>query len=157
MAQADLNGNAPTYGDLVEEWACTVFGLDYHDETYYDAVTTQGVDVQIKGCKQWVGNGYYADGTERRCRGRFKFFEGDHDTLAEEGGVYLLIVYEDDGDDEDDESIDPVAYGFFTPDAVEEVVDGDWYSEGDRRERKKGLVYRTTWNSFFDPEVVDDE
>lgn len=142
------NGNAPKYGDLVEDWACDALYLDYVDETHYDAVTLDGVRVQIKGAMRWVDNGTSRTGGQARCRGRFKFYEGDHEALVEDDGIYLLVVYEDD-----DDGIDVKRCGYATPEKVEEVVDGGWYSENDRRERSKGLIYRTTWNSFLE---VDD-
>lgn len=141
------NGHAPSYGDLVEEWACDNLFLERESETHYDAVMANGTRVQIKGAMRWVKNGHQPNGERRRCRGRFKLWENDHEALTEDDGLYLLVVYEDDDGD-----IEPVTAAFFTPEQIEETVEGDWYSEGDPRERSKGMIYRTVWTSFFEQE-----
>lgn len=140
------NGNAPQYGEMVEEWACDALFLSYEDETHYDAENHNGRLVQIKGARHWVNNGYNRQGEQARCRGRFKFFEGDHERLKEDDGIYLLVVYEKDGGG----GINVVEAAYYTPEKVGEIIDGDWYSEGDIREASKGLVYRTTWSSFLE-------
>lgn len=146
------NGRAPHFGDRIESWACDVFGMEYVDETAHDSLLEDGTPVQIKGAQLWVGNGY-RNGEPQRCRGRIKLWEGDHETLVDEGGLYLIVVYTVNSD-----GINVLASDWFEPEDVADVVGGDWYSEGDPRERSKGLVYRTTWPAFFpDLEGVFEE
>lgn len=141
------NGDAPHWGEAAELWACDYFGYEHADEKHYD-VLNDCERIQIKACRKWVKNGIDSRGNQTRCRGRFKFWEGDHDELVGDDGRYLLIVYEKDEDKPF--GIEVCAHEHFDPDEVREEINGDWYSENDIREASKGQVYRTTWPSFFE-------
>lgn len=139
------NGDCHEWGEAVEMWVCGKYGFDYVDETHHDAATESGKPIQIKGCRKWVSNG-----SDKRCRGRAKFWEKDHEYLKEESGLYLLVVYEQDHDEMYD--IDVQKAQLFTAARIEQLIDNGWYTENDPRERKKGRIYRTTWADYFDPE-----
>lgn len=139
------NGDCHEWGAAVEMWVCGKYGFDYVDETHHDAVTAGGKPIQIKGCRKWVSNG-----PDSRCRGRAKFWEKDHEYLRDEGGMYLLVVYEQDHDEMYD--IDVQKAQLFTAERIHNLIEDGWYTENDPREAKKGQVYRTTWADYFDPE-----
>jgi len=148
------NGNAPTLGDLVEKWATERFPFEYADEDFFDHIGQSGTKIQVKGAKAWIKNGYN-NGNQSYTRGRWKFYEGDHEQLVENDGVYLLIVYDaDDPDDLDD--LDILAWKIVGPDVVEEAID-EWWDTTDIRCSAKGQTRRLSWLDILEDEKVDDD
>ena len=139
------NGNAPTWGDLVEDWVGDAFGLEYVDESYYDFLDDDGTKVETKGAQVWINNGY-RNGKQQRTRGRFKFWSGSHDELVAEDGDYILVVYEED----DDGDINVLAVQRVKAATVTEFVGGCWYDvRSNPRVASKGDPYRLSWSKVF--------
>lgn len=150
MSRADRatsNGDCHEWGEAVEMWVCGKFGFEYVDETHHDALSEGGAPIQIKGCRMWVSNG-----PDKRCRGRAKFWQEDHRYLQQEDGLYLLVVYEQA--DAEEYNIDVQKAQLFTAEQIDALIQDGWYTENDPREAEKGLVYRTTWADYFDPEEL---
>jgi hypothetical protein len=154
MSGAAKNGEAPTLGDLVEQWADNRFPWDYHDEWYYDFEGLRDKPIQVKGTQPWIKNGYDDRGNRKYCRGRFKFWRGDHSKLDDHDGVYLLVIYDEvHGGD----AIRVVAWKIIGTSALEDAVGGDWWDvNSNGRTASKGDIYRTSWATFFDDSEVDD-
>lgn len=152
---AAANGNAPTLGDLVEAWVTQEFDYEHADEDFFDHLGPSGTKIQVKGTQKWIKNGYKG-GDQQWTRGRFKLWEGDHEKLAEEGGLYLLIIYEEVEDaDEDEDDINVLAWELVEPPEVDDAVD-EWWTVDNIRCSTKGDVQRIRWPTFIDPDDVAD-
>jgi len=65
----------------------------------YDVILSNGLidgqivgkPVEIKACQEWHRNG------GKRCRGRFVLEREQHDYLIENNGLYLFVVFAEDG------------------------------------------------------------
>lgn len=149
------NGDAPTRGEVVENWCESVFALDIVDEDYYDAASEEGKNVQIKGCKRRIKNGWKR-GEQQYANGRFVVWSGDHQRLLEdEDAWYLLVVYEemDLGEGE----LEAVAHRFIHPEEFDEYLPEDEDGWHDIQATVhgcpgKGDKYRVSWPKVF-PEV----
>jgi hypothetical protein len=144
------NGSAPDYGDMVEQWACRQFGWEHADETWYDHRGTEvGRPMQTKGAMVGFLNGTQ-NGKQLYNRGRFRLWEDDHESLVENDGAYLFVVYR-----EDEGNIDVEAWKILSPADVEDAV--DWYDGQRSSVRSKGRSTRLGWYKIFDEDEVDDD
>lgn len=150
MSQAvAANGNAPHFGDLVQDWACDRFDMEFHDKSHYDALRPDGTKVEVRGAQVWIQNGY-CNGDPTRTRGRFKFWSASHDDLAADDGVYLLIVYETVENDDGEDEINVLAFRWVNPATITEVVGDCWYDvRSNPRTATKGDPYRLSWSHIF--------
>lgn len=145
--QTHVNGGAPTWGELVERWAEEHLGLRIVDGTNYDARTSDGTPVQIKGCQRWTANGYEPDGTPKRTRGRFRLWETPLVHLLADDGLYLLVLYDEEADPESGEFVE--RFAFKEPVDVGQLAKGKW-SPGHRP--GKGKQAKLPWPEVFDVE-----
>lgn len=148
MSTTQSNGDAPTLGDLVEEWACERFDMEYVDEPHYDALDDD-TKVEVKGAQVWIQNGY-KNGKPMRTRGRWKFWKASHADLIADDGDYLLVVYE-----EDDGDITALAHQRVKAATITEYVGDCWYDvRSNPRTASKGNPYRLSWAKVFDHDEV---
>lgn len=150
-AMNQRNGGAPTLGESIEDWVTERFGYEHTDEQWYDHVGDHGTKIQVKGTQRWIRDGYYDNGNPRRRRGRFRLWEFDHQKLVQNGGVYLLILYE-----ETRHGIKVNHWQFVKPGRVGDILPGDWHDIDNVRTNSKGRSQRVRWNLLFDEDEVSE-
>lgn len=153
MASSAANGNAPTYGTLVENWAEGRFpAWEYVDESWHDFETPRGTCVEVKATQPWVSNGHDSNGNPSRARGRFKLWSEEHQSLKDDDGVYLYVLYEET----DDGGIDVLEWRILDTEQTEVATGSEWYEvTTNPRASSKGDVKRIRWPCIIAPEEVD--
>ena len=83
-------GRVGRYGNLVEKWAARNYPIELDYPMFrglkFDGTTTDGRICDVKGS---MANG---------VRPTFKFWKDQHDALAADSGIYILVWYEAQAD-----------------------------------------------------------
>lgn len=146
------NGEAPSYGDAVEQWVTDNLGHEYVDDGYHDHTHCEtGEPIQTKGTQPFIKNGFER-GEQQFCRGRFRLWEEDHEELIENDGRYLFVLYRDY-----EAEIVVVEHVLIDPEDVEEMVGGsiEWH-DLNRTQWRAGRSTHIAWNKLLTSEVEND-
>ena len=145
------NGQAPTMGELVEEWMEDRFPIRLVDSKYYDARLTtdtglarEGAPVQIKGTQERVKNGYDRNGNQKYTSGRLTAWRNELLELLADGGVYLIGLYHPDRDPKSEDFV--TRSRWIRPEDFGEELEDHW-TNGHRE--SKGQKGRVPWTKVL--------
>lgn len=123
------------------EWVARIaFRLSEDRGTFHDAMTEDGVPVEVKGCIRR---------TSRGDPGKFFIREANHRELRDADGFYVFVVY-----DPQNWKQGPVLDVEMKPATWLDGVDYGWTGNGDRRGE---VVKRPPWTTVFPPEDIPGE
>lgn len=138
-AATEASTGLPTWGELVERWCCEHLGLRRKNGPNFDARTSDGTPVQIKGTQRRIENG-----NDYGTKGRFRLWSGPLLHLLADEGTYLFVLYDPEADPESEAFVERYAYR--DPVTVGELADGSWY---DGHRSNKGRTAKVSWPEVF--------